>query len=88
MKTLEYFKKDIFKRPGFRKAYEELEPEFKIIRALALARMKKKLNQRELAKKIGVTKSALARFESGKVDPRLTFLKKVTAGLGLKLVVK
>ena len=50
--------------------------------------MKKKLNQRELAKKIGVTQSALARFESGKVDPRLTFLKKVTAGLGLKLVVK
>jgi ribosome-binding protein aMBF1 (putative translation factor) len=88
MKTLEDLKKDLFKKPGFRAAYKELEPEFRIIRALALARMKKGLNQRQLAKKIGITQSALARFESGKVDPRLTFLKKVTAGLGLKLIVK
>jgi len=88
MKTLEDFKKDIFKRPGVVKAYQEMQPEFEITRSLALARMKNKLNQRELAKKIGVTQSALARFESGKVDPRLTFIKKVTAGLGLKLVVK
>ena len=88
MKTLVDFKKEAFKRPGVRKAYIEMQPEFQIIRNLALARMKKKLNQRQLAKKIGVTQSALARFESGKVDPRLTFLKKVTSGLGLKLVVK
>ncbi len=88
MKTLEDFKKEIFKRPGVRKAYEEMQPEFEIIRSLARVRMEKKLNQRQLAKKVGVTQSALARFESGKVDPRLTFLKKITAGLGLKLIVK
>ena len=88
MKTLTDLKKDLFKKPGFREAYEELKPEFKIIRALARARMKKGMTQRKLATKIGVTQSALARFESGKVDPGLSFLKKVTAGLGLKLVVK
>jgi len=88
MKTLEDFKKDLFKRPGVKKAYKEMQPEFQIIRNLALARMKNNLNQRQLAKKIGVTQSALARFESGKVDPRLTFIKKVTSGLGLKLIVK
>lgn len=88
MKTLAQFKKEVFKRPGVRKAYAEMQPEFQIIRSLALVRMKKKMNQRELAKKIGVTQSALARFESGKVDPRLTFLKKVISGLGLKLVVR
>lgn len=88
MKTLADLKKDLFKRPGFRKAYEELEPEFRIIRALALARMKKGMTQRKLAAKIGVTQSALARFESGKVDPGLSFLKKVTSGLGLKLIVR
>ena len=88
MKTLEDFKKEIFKRPGVRKAYEEMQPEFAIIRSLALARMKRGMTQRKLAAKIGVTQSALARFESGKVDPGLTFLKKITSGLGLKLVVK
>lgn len=88
MKTLTDLKKDLFKKPGFREAYEELGPEFQIIRALALARMKKGMTQRKLAAKIGITQSALARFESGRVDPGLEFLKKVTAGLGLKLIVK
>lgn len=88
MKTLEDFKKEIFKRPGVRKAYAEMQPEFQIIRKLALARSKKGFSQRKLAQKIGVTQSALARFESGKIDPRLTFLKKVIFGLDLKLIVK
>lgn len=88
MKTLEQFKKEAFKRPGVRKAYAEMQPEFQIIRKLALARSKKGFSQRKLAQKIGVTQSALARFESGKIDPRLTFLKKVIFGLDLKLTVK
>jgi HTH-type transcriptional regulator/antitoxin HipB len=88
MKTLAQFKKEAFKRPGMRKAYAEMQPEFQIIRKLALARAKKKLSQRDLAKKIGVTQSALARFESGNVNPTLSFLKKVTSGLGLQLLVR
>ena len=88
MKTLKQFKKDIFKKPGVGKAYVELQPELQIIRKLALTRSKKGLSQRELAKKIGVTQSALARFESGNANPTLSFLKKVTTGLGLKLTIK
>jgi predicted transcriptional regulator len=88
MKTLEQFKKEIFKRPGVRKAYAEMQPEIQIIRKLALARANKKFSQRELAKKIGITQSALARFESGRINPTLSFLQKITSGLGLKLIVK
>ena len=88
MKTLKQFKKEIFKRPGVRKAYAEMQPEFQIIRKLALARANKRLSQRELAKKIGVTQSALARFESGNINPTLSFLQKITSGLGLKLSIK
>jgi HTH-type transcriptional regulator/antitoxin HipB len=88
MKTLKQFKKEIFKRPGVRKAYAEMQPEFKIIRKLALARAGKKLSQRDLAKKIGITQSALARFETGGVNPTLSFIQKITNGLGLKLIVK
>lgn len=88
MKTLTDFKRELFKRPGAKKIYEEMQPEFRIIQALAFARMKKGMTQRKLAAKIGITQSALARFESGNVNPTLSFLKKVTAGLGLKLVVR
>ena len=82
------FKRELFKRPGFRKVHDELEFEFKIFEALIHARIEKKLTQKKLANKIGVAQSALARFESGRINPTLSFLKKVTRGLGLKLLVK
>ena len=88
MKTLKQFKKEAFKRTGVRRAYEKLEPELRIIETIALARIKHQFTQRELATKIGVAQSALARFEAGRTNPTLSFLNKVTSGLGLKLVVK
>ena len=88
MKTLKQFKKEAFKRPGVRKAYTEMQPGVQIIRALIISRNKKGMSQRNLAKKIGITQSALARFETGKINPTLSFIQKVTSGLGLKLVVK
>jgi ribosome-binding protein aMBF1 (putative translation factor) len=78
----------LLKDSKFKKAYDDLEFEFQIITALIKARAKKNLTQKELAKDIGVTQSALARFESGRTNPTLSFLKKVTEGLGLKLMVK
>lgn len=81
-------KRKWMKDPAFKKAYDELEFEFELIKAIIRARAEKKLTQRELAQKIGVAQSALARFESGRVNPTLSFLKKVTQGLGLKLTVK
>lgn len=88
MKTLADLKRELFKRPGVRKAYFEMQPEFQIIRKLALARTQKGFSQRELAQKIGVTQSALARFETGGINPTLSFIQKITSGLGLKLLVK
>ena len=88
MKTLGQFKKEAFKRPGVRKAYEGMQPEMKIIRALITSRNQKGMSQRKLAKKIGVTQSALARFETGNTNPTLSFIQKVTTGLGMKLLVK
>ena len=81
-------KRKWMKDPEFKRAYDDLEFEFQLIRALIHARAEKKLTQRELARKIGVAQSALARFESGRTNPTLSFLKKVTAGLGLKMTVK
>jgi len=88
MKTLNQFKKEAFKREGVKKTYVELQPELQIIKRLAFSRSQKGMSQRTLAKKIGITQSALARFETGRINPTLSFLQKITSGLGLKLVVK
>ncbi len=88
MKTFEQFKKESLKRPGVRMAMKEADIEFQLIEAMVEARVKNSITQKQLAEKIGVAQSALARFESGRVSPTLSFLQKVTAGLGLKLMVK
>ncbi len=79
---------EFLKDPANKKVYDDLEIEFAIYNALVRARIERKLTQKGLAQKIGVAQSALARFESGRTNPTLSFLKKVTAGLGLKLMVK
>lgn len=76
------------KNPEFKKIHDQYNFEFEIIKALIRARAHKNLTQKELADKIGVEQSALARFESGRINPTLSFLKKVTHGLGLQLMVK
>jgi len=81
-------KQELLSDPEVKKVYDGLEFEFELIKAIIRIRAQKKLTQRELAKKIGVAQSALARFESGRTNPTLSFLKKVTVGLGLKLMVK
>lgn len=86
--TLADLKKEAFKKPGVKKAYNDLEFKYQIIRALIDARSKKNLTQKELAQKINIDQSALSRFESGRINPTLLFLQKITSGLGLKLIIK
>lgn len=76
------------KDPEYRKIHEASAFEFGILKAIIIARAKQKLSQRELAEKIGVKQSALARFESGRTNPTLGFLKKVVSGLRLSVIVK
>ncbi len=81
-------KQEWLKDPEFKRSYDDLEFEFKLIEALIKARAQKNMTQEKLARKIGVAQSALARFESGRTNPTLSFLKKVTSGLGLTLTIK
>jgi DNA-binding XRE family transcriptional regulator len=77
----------LLKKPGYIEAGEKLGPEFKLYKALIEARIKKNLTQRELSKQLGINQSALARFESGKTNPTLSFLYKITRGLGMKISI-
>ena len=86
--TFSEIRKEWMKDPEYRKIHEASSFEFGILRAIIIARARQKLSQRELADKIGVKQSALARFESGRTNPTLGFLKKVVSGLGLSVTVK
>ena len=88
MRTFQQFKKESLKKPGVRRAMEDADLEFQLVEAMIKARLNGGVTQKQLADRIVVAQSALARFESGRVNPTLSFMKKVTQGLGLKIVVK
>lgn len=73
--------------PEYRREYEALEPEFKLIESLIRARLKKKMSQKQLAEKIGTKQSAISRLEGGTINPSFQFLKKVATALDAKLSV-
>ncbi|MDO8576314.1 MAG: helix-turn-helix transcriptional regulator [bacterium] len=85
--THEELHRRLMKKPGFKKAYDDLELEFAIIGAMIDARAKRGMTQEKLAKKIGTKQSAIARFESGRSNPTLAFVQKLSDALNLKITV-
>src|SRR6185436_7754168 len=75
-------KKKWLKNPKVRKAYEELEPKFALIRAILDSRVKKGITQKKLAEMVGTKQSSIARFESGNYNPTLSFVTKLASALG------
>jgi transcriptional regulator with XRE-family HTH domain len=50
--------------------------------------MERGLSQRDLAKRMGLPQSVLARLEAGGVEPRLSTLDRVAQALGVELQVQ
>ena len=88
MDDWEKTKKEWFKDPEFRKALDQIEPEFEIALAIAKLRSEKKLSQKQLAEKLQTQQSVISRLEMGKTSPSLTFLKRLAKALDLSLQVR
>jgi ribosome-binding protein aMBF1 (putative translation factor) len=87
-RPFEEFEREMFlKRPGVKKAYDDLELEFSIIEAVLEKRLQRKMTQAALAKKMGTKQSAIARLESGTSNPTVGFLGKVAKALDARLVI-
>lgn len=85
--SYESIKKRLLKDPVVRKHYDELGPQYELIKLIIKQRNENGLTQAALAKKIGTKQSAISRFESGTYNPTLSFLYKVADALGAKLKV-
>ncbi len=81
-------KTKMIKKSGVKSSDDVLEIKSRISKAIIERRTRENLTRKELAEQMGVTQSAIFRFESGVVNPRWELLKKVTAGLGLRLAVE
>ena len=82
----------MFSNPKVKAAYDALEDEYAALDALLTARHKAGLTQVEVARRMGMKPSSLARIEtslgSHKHSPSLETLRKYAAACGKKLVIK
>lgn len=86
--TAEEFKQRMFEtKPGFKAAYEASQAEFERTCAIIDARLKKKMTQAELAKKIGTKQAVISRVEGG-ANTSLNFLAKIARALDMDLKIK
>lgn len=71
--------------PEFRAAWDALEPEFQIVKAMLDGRAAKNLTQRELAEITGINQADISKLENGNANPSLKTLERLAAGLGMRL---
>lgn len=72
---------------NFKKEYEALRPRYEIVESAIKARIKNKMTQEDVAKKMKTTKTSISRFESGDYNPSLEFLIRLSGALGRQLKV-
>ena len=72
----------------FRKEYENLQPEFDIIRAIVDARTSQNLTQKQLAERTGIHQADISKLENGTRNPSINLLKRLAEGMDMVLRIE
>lgn len=86
MKLQEY-KRNKMRDSEFAKAYEEVQPEMNIIRAIIDARIAKNMTQKDLSNKTGINQSEISKLENGTRNPSIKLLQRLAEGMDMVLDV-
>ena len=87
VRTLQEQLTELLKNPEFKKEWTDSEVEYQLGLMLIEARLRKKMSQRELAKKVGTSQSQIARIEGMDANPSLSLLKRIATALNTKLQI-
>lgn len=81
-------KRELLQDADFKKAYEELEPEYQVARSLIALRAAKGMTQAQMAARSAVQRPMLSRLESAKEIPTIHTLAKIAAAYDGKIEVR
>lgn len=79
------YKNKKLKDPKFAKAYEEIQPELMVIRAIVDARNSLNLTQKELSERTGIAQTEISKLENGMRNPSIKLLQRLADGMGMTL---
>ena len=83
-RTYREFLNEKLKDSAFKKEWDELEPEYQLIKAMLKARDEQNITQSQLSDLTGIAQADINKMESGEADPTLNTMKQIAQGLGLK----
>ena len=75
------------KEPKYRKAYDDLEDEFRLASVMIAARTRAGLTQEELAARMKTKQAVIARLDSGRVKPSTRTLERIAQATGHRLKI-
>ena len=73
--------------PDFRKEWDDMEPEYQIMKAMIAARTEAGITQQQLSERTGINQSNLSRIENGNGNPSVSTLNRIASALGKKLSI-
>lgn len=73
--------------PGFRKEWNDIQPEMDIIRAMIHLRISQNQIQEDLAKRTGINQSDISKIENGTRNPSLKMIKRLADGMGMNVKI-
>lgn len=71
----------------FKKEFDDLQPEFDVIRAIVDARISQNLTQKQLAERSGINQADISKIENGTRNPSISLLKRLAAGMDMALKI-
>jgi hypothetical protein len=83
--NLKEYKTRKMQEPEFADAYEEVQAEMNIVRALVDARISRNLSQKELSEKTGINQTEISRLENGTRNPTVRLLQRLADGMDMVL---
>ena len=84
----EVWERMLRERPGLQAEVDRLAPRYAVIRQFIKARLDRRMSQRDLAERAGVSQPVINRFESGAQSPSIDRLATLAEALGYRLDVK
>jgi transcriptional regulator with XRE-family HTH domain len=81
-------RQELLRNPKFRMAYENLDPEFQLARAIIALRASKGLSQEEMAARAAIKRPMLSRIEGAKDLPTIPTLAKLASAIRAKVEIR
>lgn len=72
----------------FKKEYDNLQPEFDVIRAIVDARVSQNFTQKQLAERSGINQADISKLENGTRNPSINLLKRLADGMDMALKIE